>query len=114
MKDFVPYVLALQLKELGFDEHCFASFTRDKKLQLLHYDNELSLVQAPTFSQSFRFFREKYNIECYVKSLYEQRENKGYYFGLDDYTNRDFYSKPYYSFEEAELECLKKLIAVVS
>jgi hypothetical protein len=45
--------------------------------------------------------------------LYQQRENKGFYFGIDDYIKKDFYSSPYYSYEEAEHECLKKLIEIV-
>ena len=97
-------------------------FKELKKLGYIHYSattieelDDSPLNSAERVSEQalvLRWFREKYKIECYIKSLYEQRENKGYYFGLDDYTNRDFYSKPYCSYEEAELECLKKLIEI--
>jgi hypothetical protein len=124
-KEFIPYEQALVLKELGFDEPCFGYYVglgdnNEEQFKLLQIQSEKgqfewtdNVYQAPTYQQAFRWFREKYNIECHIKSLYEQRENKGYYFGIDDYTNRDFYSKPYYSYEEAELECLKKLIEIV-
>lgn len=45
-KEFIPYQQALELKELGFNEKCAA-----------HY-----CVQAPTYGQAFRFFRDKYNL----------------------------------------------------
>ncbi len=114
-KEFIPYEQALDLKELGFDESCFGYHTNDKDYPFILdvrnlKDKYKEETKAPLYQQVFRWFREKYNLECHIKSLYEQRENKGFYFGIDDYTNRDFYSKPYYSYEEAELECLKKLI----
>jgi len=40
----------------------------------------------------------------------------GFYFGIDTPNNFDFidfYSKNYKTYEEAELECLKKLIEIV-
>jgi hypothetical protein len=124
-KEFIPYEQALALKELGFDESCFAKYYQqggsDGFIQI--GENEIEEAEsagdditfecdAPLYQQAFRFFREKYKMECYIKSLYEQRENKGFYFGIDDYNNRDFYSKAYYSHKEAELECLKKLIEI--
>jgi len=129
-KEFIPYTESLSLKELGFDEPCFAVYKSNGDLGYFQYFNINRFIEdasresnysdllsiecyAPLYQQAFRWFREKYKIECHIKSLYEQRKNKGYYFGLDDYTNRDFYSKPYYSYKEAELECLKKLIEIV-
>lgn len=119
-REFVGYEEALALKELGFNELCFGYFHYIYKKDLIVYPikgcvNSALLekeVSAPLFQQAFRFFREKYQIECYIKSLYEQKENKGFYFGLDDYKSRDFYSKTYVSYEEAELACLKKLIEI--
>ena len=125
-KEFIPYEQALALKELGFDEPCFGIYSKyhgQMKYSFLKNainsnfirlgDKVNHLCTTPLYQQAFRWFREKYNLECYIKSLYEQRENKGFYFGIDDYTNGDLYSKPYYSYEEAELECLKKLIEIV-
>lgn len=120
-KEFLPYNESLELKELGFDEPCIKGFYKKESIYStvnapVDFNNKKQsseLISAPTFSQAFRFFREKYNIECYIKSLYEQRKNKGFYFGIDDYNNRDFYSSPYYSYEQAELECLRKLIQIV-
>lgn len=61
-KDFVPYEEALALKELGFDERCFAVYFNPT--QQLYFDKNINEFNkdvrtlAPTFSQAFRWFRE--------------------------------------------------------
>jgi len=82
-KEFVPYELALKMKQLGFDKPCFAYYNKSKKRRFDRYTTSHwpSTCLAPTFSQAFRWFREKYNI-------------------LSRY-------------EEAELACLEKLIEIV-
>ena len=47
---FVPYELALKLKEKGFDEPCFGSYIQ----QVLHYklpEKHTVLLQAPLYQQ---------------------------------------------------------------
>lgn len=134
-KEFVTYEIALALKELGFDENCLSYYIsecyynskKEKKYRkgILYHghfnkkslsdfdDNKTIQVIAPLYQQAFRFFREVKLIECFIKSKYVQRENVGFYFGIDDYEKRDYYSNTYFSYEEAELECLKKLIEIV-
>ena len=71
---------------------------------------------APTFSQAFRFFREKYGIMYRITSY-----AFGYQIHLDNTpepkfwnTDRRFDSDVDYEiYEEAELDCLKKLIEIV-
>ena len=72
--------------------------------------------KAPTFSQAFRWFREKYNIECYVNCYWNEVDSSK----RDYYANYNYGSDIFYSinigfktYEEAELECLKKLIEIV-
>ena len=107
-KEFVPYQEALELKDLGFDEPCFTSFN-NKDLVDWWEDPEpirnSELVQgyitAPTFSQTFRFFREKYNLH--------------YSIGVRDgiwFFDRWCFDG-YKTYEEAELACLRKLIEIV-
>lgn len=68
-KEFIPYEQALELKELGFNEKCAAHYLGEEDDDIEHkweiYRN-LSIdtnkcIQAPTYRQAFRFFREKYN-----------------------------------------------------
>ena len=120
--EFVPYEQALALKELGFDEPCFG-----------WYDNERSPISvgeswrrgknsivAPTFSQAFRWFREKYDIICHPErwgqnleyackfDLYDKKERK-----LGHIRNEDNTLVSFKTYKEAELECLVKLIDIV-
>ncbi len=92
--EFLPYDMALALKELGFDEPCFAVYYGDYDER--DFENGLALeyrqsqyyaqkgwykgLLAPTYSQAFRWFREKHNINGY---------------------------------EEAELACLRRIINIL-
>ena len=135
-KEFVPYQESLELKELGFDEPCFAIY-EDKKWQLVEFKNSISYelclktdtFPAPTFSKCFRWFREKHDISYSIDWM---SRKIGYYSGyivhfrgingkslnqenfivLNDELPRSGYGV-YKTYEEAELECLKKLIKII-
>jgi hypothetical protein len=73
-KDFTEYQEALELKQLGFDEPCLASYYRaGKKLDIAEYVRHGEYtVLAPLYQQAFRFFREKYNLEGIVQHAEER------------------------------------------
>lgn len=129
-KEFVPYEEAFALKELGFNEPCLASyFYAGKRLHITEYINYGEYtVLAPTFSQAFRFFREKYKLHYSIDYECSQHDHKwGYNYTIYNYsqvvkTNEEYIqSNPiapagewvYETHEEAELACLKKLIEIV-
>ena len=68
-KEFIPYEQALVLKELGFDEPCFAWFILEgdgaKSTLVLEKcpKQDIGLCLAPLYQQAFRWFREKYNLK---------------------------------------------------
>lgn len=107
-KEFIPYDRALRLKALGFNEPCFSMYNKDEKLFIITPTNEKNFeyLLVPTFSQAFRWFREKYDMvaefnwhfpsKCYATSIYPN----------------DFYMQAK-TYEEAELACLDKLIEIV-
>jgi hypothetical protein len=116
-KEFISYEQALALKELGFDEPCLASwnfYTRE-----LNYNGQPSIfssedvIQLPTFSQAFRWFREKYG---YYYEIFVD-DDKTFGFMISYFIEIGRADKPiqrmYTTYEEAELECLKKLIEIV-
>jgi hypothetical protein len=127
MKDFIPYEQAFALKELGFDEPCFGYYEPNGELDYI--ENHIlkdfpylaknsewqDLVAAPTFSQSFRFFREKYDLRIWIESNYGVLKFE-YVIAT---TNPNFIDKQfndfsgYKTYEEAELACLIKLIEIV-
>ena len=114
-KEFVPYEQALALKELGFNEPCLAIHSIN--LMTENEDWELRIggvwknqelvdsIKAPTFSQAFRWFREKYFKMCFV--YYDVEYKFCFCIGYNDKT------KGFKTYEEAELACLIKLIEIV-
>ena len=66
-KEFIPYKESEELKELGFNEKCAAHYLDEDDLEhKWEIYRNLSIdtnkcIQAPTYRQAFRFFREKYN-----------------------------------------------------
>jgi hypothetical protein len=117
--EFIPYEQALELKELGFDEPCLA-FYNGKFLESTDYDFDNSTpkdiglcIVAPTFSQAFRWFREKYKLVALIdigmhEFSYKIFKNEKSITPFKEYLD---YNGTY---EEAELECLKKLIEIVN
>jgi len=118
-KEFIPYEQALALKELGFDEEqClgwyesfYSSGTPHLQTEWLeeYLDFDI-LVPASLYQQAFRWFREKRSYSCSVD--YDDETNDYQYKYV--YMNNGYvFSKKYDTYEEAELECLKKLIEIV-
>jgi hypothetical protein len=124
-KEFVPYDLALALKELGLDEPCLGWY-QDNTLRLdinanqsIKFHNHLGRFKgcfiAPTFSQVFRWFREKHQLTCWVDKRKDFVKPYNWYIISNESDDTDFldYEFHYKTYEEAELECLKKLIQIV-
>jgi hypothetical protein len=120
-KEFIPYELALELKQLGFDEPCLGYWYTEqeefKKIDIQlssigFLEGEPDYILAPTYSQAFRWFREKHNIHAWIINA-EDNHNvfKPFFRGANIHDQHlvDFYK----TYEEAELECLRKLIEIV-
>ena len=114
-KDFVPYDIALELKQLGVDEPCFAWYvSKDYGVEIgmvIKSDLIKEAILAPTFSQSFRFFRENHKLDGFVQI--EPLNEKYGYVTYDRKKGNYTESKRKYTPEEAELACLIKLIEIV-
>jgi hypothetical protein len=125
--EFVKYEIALELKELGFDEPCLAHYNSREsynlKIEMHSYlSHDKFYISAPLYQQAFRWFREKYNLHaepytadmgaieyCFqIRDLYSEKYVYDNFVGAGS-----SYSGAFNTFEEAELECLKKLIELV-
>jgi hypothetical protein len=140
-KEFIPYEQALALKELGFDEPCF-TFYNGKFIEFKIWDDNGATypqinvdmdigkcVSAPTFSQAFRWFREKYNLHAEItwspSYEYEPGQWSDAIYEITivnvSYTKEWEAESPdmqrangrQLTYEESELACLKKLIEIV-
>jgi len=129
-KEFIPYKQAFDLEELGFNEPCIAFFNTkfdeslcfvdlfgfhiEKTLEDFHINNDESKTSASTYSQAFRFFREKYNLFHNVDRVFGINNGDIMYVGIyykgnprGNSPKKTVVSKT--SYEKAELECLKKI-----
>ena len=126
-KEFVPYQESLELKELGFDEPCLCFYNYNS--QLLRYmnpDKDWNSLQsqtlknskitlpdtysAPTFSQCFKWFKEKHDLNNGIYPYYDEYEFQIKDFRLPTSTP---INGGLMSYEKAELACLIKLIEIV-
>ena len=124
--EIIPKDQALDLKELEF-EYVSTIFAYDEAGELYtrsgipHDFNIRGLLSAPTFSQCFRWFREKYDLHpsfTRYKSSSINREpniftNLYEIQIIDENVDKIFNVGDFNFHEEAELACLKKLIEIV-
>ena len=119
-KEFVPYAEALALKELGFESpYPIGGYQGGKVFYYekgeLYYDGRpmyssdahSGQLLAPLYQQAFRWFRNKHkHLKFFIK--------EGFREGLYEYEMKDVLGvSGFKTYEEAELECLKKLIEIV-
>lgn len=121
-KDFLPYPWALRMKALGFDEPCILSFDHRMNLSLISEIKNWNepngdTMSLPTFSQCFRWFREKYGLSGVVVETLAGGVRYGGIFIKSEkgssYIQYPQLTSVYDTYEEAELACLDKLIEIV-
>jgi hypothetical protein len=129
--EFVPYDIALAMKEIGFDEPCAGTYhNRGNGVKftfgMLKYPKRNSQANtvsgtfigeqgcyAPIFSQAFRWFREEHGLHNVPLGFTDNKGQVIYHIGKpteEPYKKKDTYK----TYEEAELACLKKLIKIVN
>jgi len=130
-KEFVPYELALELKQLGFDEPCLGYYAdktgEDKTIYTVgtvqNSINSMSVhlntncrsyeFSAPTYSQAFRWFRETFNLHSNISS-WRDDNNLSFSHEFEIYDLQGCWEgDASTTYEETELACLKKLIEIV-
>jgi hypothetical protein len=117
--NFVPYQIAVDMKSIGFDESCFGWYAHNGVYNGYSMKNstmdELNMIKnscsAPLYQQCWRWFREKYNLNSFIIDS----KSYNWYFDINDMIKDDVISEVLYfkTYEEAELECLVKLISIV-
>jgi hypothetical protein len=128
IKDIAPYKESAAIKDLGFDEPCFGYYNGQgnyigEEGKTNSNCNKLGMhgayCTAPTFSQSFRFFREKYNLFCQIQI--DRTTEPKFCFNVFQYEYFGNYEEIriaewylYRTPEEAELACLRLLIETVN
>ena len=119
-KEFVPYEIALELKQLEFNEPCLGHYDNPENSVWVtdsppYYANKENVCLSPLYQQAFRWFREKHNLYQYIEPSFDCIK-LGYqnYSWLIKLRERVFIKNgTFKTYEEAELDCLKKLIEIV-
>ena len=126
--EFIPYEQALDLKELGFDEKCLSCYLYEVETFSWELNYQISnnsipwIISAPLYQQAFRWFREKYNLRGFIGfrpnvkqfdcHIYDMSLSGKEY--VKQRTMEEYNKDPKVgTYEEAELECIKKLIEIV-
>lgn len=125
----LPYPLALRMKCLGFNQMCAYWYNKDfqENPEFNHNKNKEKWLagdhcSAPTFAQCFKWFRDNYQIQGIVGSRTVKRRLEDVRFSDYVYEIRQIGESSICSdkrdqgrdtYEEAELECLIKIIEIV-
>jgi hypothetical protein len=125
--EFIPYEQALELKELGFDEPCLKYWNGigeyfDQK-DWFNWNQAEKFVSIPLYQQAFRWFRLEHDIDYSILPTSTSGHRLStrtfniviyrYYMNMNVQTEIlriDGEIAEYVNKEEAELDCLNKLI----
>jgi hypothetical protein len=117
--EFCTYEQALVLKELGFDAPCFGCYDVEAVFGLTvmsikqYYTNSKKDTwncSAPLYQQAFRWFREKYQLHFTITSI--SQESWQWHITKPGESLGKMYQEDFYTYEEAEQDCLDKLIEI--
>lgn len=133
--EFLSYEDSKEMKELGFDEICFGYFKHEDEFYFegFYKNSEHGFsIARPLYSQVFKWFRDKHNLEGEVKKRWRWSRNAPnpnetfYDWSIHNFTLGRENSiihisgydskegvKPCETYEIAQLACLKKLIDIV-
>ena len=126
IKEIVPYEESVALSQIGFVQSCWCAYhdltwpskEDEHKLETIHSltsymeshaHQYINPVLAPTYSQAFRWFRDNGKVaEIFSQLLPSNKYKWGFKIqGVEGVTDG------FFTYEEAELACLRKLIEIV-
>lgn len=117
-EQFIPYEIAVQLKQLGFNQKCFGSYFQPNLTEIKYpssffrLNNSLNMgndaCTAPLWQQAFDWFREEHDLDSCVSS----EGIFGYAYQINQNSKVVDHEKGYF-YEDARLACLEKLLLEV-
>ena len=132
--EFIPKTQAIELKQLGFDEPCWAWYNiPDEDIRYCFseqrspitngqeewnaqiWGSKVENIGLPTSSQVFKWFRDEHNLHSEIRSytakfftpVIQKLES------IVTYVKYGGVNSTYATYEEAELACIDKLIEIV-
>jgi hypothetical protein len=136
IEEFVSYEIALELKELGFDEPCLTYYYELTSNLRTHIGvdignawtyagtKKLGFTLAPLYQQAFKWFRKEHNWQFSIEATKDQHNHElGFnYWIWNSKTGEEYHTMPknrpsgdwcFKTYEDAEITCLIKLIEIV-
>ena len=128
-EQFIPYLEALELQELGFDEECLATYHKELHTIIPIYGKftNQDVIKAPLYQQVFKWFRDEHKAEHTISRIPQgaveasNKRNKllkpySWYISKEDLNPSIPKEGTGFAdtYEEAELACLKKLIELIN
>jgi hypothetical protein len=119
-KEFIPFELALKMKQLGFDEPCMYYVDEQNNSFIYNFQTHpdefiewcgVTVISTPLFQQAFRWFREKYQLHSTITSI--SQESWQWHITKPGESLGKMYQEDFYTYEEAEQDCLVKLIDII-
>ena len=108
---FIPYELALRLKELGFNEKCFDVYSDVKSVGMFR-NSPRDRTPKILWQQAFDWIRVNKNIQIHIFIF----DNEWYFNGRNIKSDLGYFDESnnkYPTYEDARLACLEKLIEIV-
>ena len=122
---FIPYELALKLRDKGFDEPCIAIDLEDGKYMtsggVVMFNKEHAYYQrtAITYEQVFRWFREKHNLRSFVDQFARDVDSPNewvYTYTLkrgDGLNIQPIFGGDFLSYEEAQNSLINRMLTFI-
>ena len=121
-KEFVTYEQSLELKKLGFNEPCYFAYIRGVRenlskpqlfVELIDFNKDFTFVSAPTFSQVFRWFEEKYSYFVDIKTDTTPNEILGFDYYIKSWKFGPRYVNFFKEKGEGNIVVINKMIEMV-
>jgi hypothetical protein len=128
MKDqFVPYEIAVKLKEKGFDEPCLGFYYDEGKFSFWNWTvfNEYphltkntamimtDYISAPLWQQVIDWFREKHNLIMWVEARYGFKKKYFWFIHFDVLIKDDIFDLHIETYEEARQEAIEHALTLI-
>ena len=116
-KEFVTYEIGLELKALGFNKPCLAGYSNSTE-KLEYYSRPLVTkdsftVDAPTYSQAFRWFEENYSYFVDIKTDTTPNEILGFDYTISSWKFPPMVFDFFKDKREGNIAVIKKMIEMV-
>ena len=124
-KQFVSFEIALQLKELGSSDNCFAYYNINRSLCIYQQEDPSitieqpdTIVEAPLYQQAEQFLRDNFNVyaTCQLTDDYDPSLKTWYidtydmYYGGDSEIKHLSHWQSFNTYEQAREKSIELLI----